>query len=306
MSTEAKKSTEVAKKKQADSTSVVLKKVEAFQNTGELRLPKNYSPENALKSAQLMLSEITDKNGKNVIESCSRTSIANALLKTVVWGLSPNKGQVYFVPYAGKLDCSVSYTGNIAIAKRYAGLVRIKANCIMKGDDFEFEVDNETGRKKIVKHKQTLESIGSETIEGAYAVYELEDGTIDVEIMTFSQIEKSWNQRQGNGLSPAHKNFPDQMAIKTVLNRACKLLIRTSDDSVLYDDEDKNIDYTKEDVKHEVSENANKEEIDIDDVEYEEVLEESSELKEGPKKEQSTSSKKEQSNQEPGTQEKAF
>lgn len=304
MSTEAKKSKEVAKAKQSDITSIVLKKVSAFQEAGELRLPKNYSAENALKSAQLILSEIKDKDNKPAMESCSKTSIANALLKTVVWGLSPNKGQVYYVPYAGKLDCSVSYTGNIAIAKRYAGLVRIKANCIMKGDDFEFEIDSATGHKKITKHKQTLESIGSETIEGAYAVYELEDGVVDVEIMSYSQIEKSWNQRQGNGLSPAHQKFPDQMAMKTVLNRACKLLIRTSDDSVLYDDEDKNIDYTKEQVKHEVSENANKEELDIDDVDFEEVQEEP----EQDKNPESESEKKqpEPAKQEPGTQNKAF
>jgi recombination protein RecT len=286
-----------------------LKKVEAFQQAGELRLPKNYSPENALKSAQLMLSETTDKNGKAVMESCSRTSIANALLKTVVWGLSPNKGQVYFIPYAGKLECSVSYTGNIAIAKRYAGLKRIKANCVMKGDDFEFEVDNESGRKKIVHHKQTLESIGSEKIEGAYAVYELEDGTIDVEIMSFSQISKSWDQRQGNGLSPAHKNFPDQMAMKTVLNRACKLLVRTSDDSILYDDEDKNIDHTKEDVKHDVKQNANKDTIDIDDVEYEEVDDEVKSSEKTPESKDKTFEKpaKEKSeNQEDPNQAKAF
>lgn len=61
------------------------------------------------------------------------------------------------------------------------------------------------------------------------------------------------------GNSPAHKNFPDQMACKTVINRACKLLIRASDDAVLYnkeDDEPK--DYADEDTKHEIKEKANK------------------------------------------------
>jgi recombination protein RecT len=38
---------------------------------------------------------------------------------------------------------------------------------------------------------------------------------------------------KAKGQSPAHKNFPDQMAKKTVLSRAVKLIIDTSDDSAL-------------------------------------------------------------------------
>lgn len=273
MSTEQKKSTEVAKKKQSEITAVVLKKVDAFQRSGELKLPADYSPENALKSAQLILGEQKDRNGNSVLQSCTQASIANALLKTVIWGLSPMKGQVYFIPYGKTLECSVSYTGNIAIAKRYGNLKSIKANCIMEGDEFEFEIDSATGLRKITKHKQTLESIGSDKIKGAYAVYELNDGTVDVEIMNFSQIQRSWEQGATKGKSPAHTKFPDEMSKKTVINRACKLLIRSSDDKVLYDDEDKDLDYTKANVNQEVSENANKEELDIDDAEYEEVTE---------------------------------
>ena len=264
MSTQDQKKQSTAVAKQSEITALVLKKVDAFQKSGELKLPADYSPENALKSAQLILGEQKDKNGKPILQACSQASIANALLKTVVWGLSPLKGQVYYIPYGATLEASVAYTGNIAIAKRYGGLKSIKAVCIMKGDDFEFEIDAATGRRKVTKHKQTLESIGADTILGAYAIYELNDGTVDTEIMNMSQIQASWEQGATNGKSPAHKKFPDQMAIKTVINRACKLLIRSSDDKILYDDEDKNLDYTKENVQHEIDENANGEILDID------------------------------------------
>jgi len=267
MSTEQKQNQ--VTKKQTEITTVVLNKIESFQRSGELRLPKDYSAENALKSAYLVLNEMKVQ-GAPVLEKCTKESVANSLLKMVVWGVSPLKGQIYFIPYANKLEASISYTGNIMMAKRYGNLKSIKGNCIMKGDKFEFGIDTETGLRFIKEHSQTLQSIGSEEIVGAYAVFELNDGTKDVEIMNWDQIVKSWNQGATNGKSPAHKNFPDQMAIRTVLNRACKLLIRASDDKVLYDDVDETIDKVKGEVDYEIEENANGEIIDIEHHEVEE------------------------------------
>lgn len=248
-----------------DITSQVLAKIDAFQSAGELRLPKEYSVENALKSAYIILSD--PKN--NLLAKCDKSSVAEALLKMVIYGVSPIKKQCYFVPYGEKLECSISYAGNIAIAKRFGNLKSIKGNAIFEGDNFEFEVDSVTGRRKVISHSQTLESVGSLVLKGAYAVYELEDGTSDVEVMNIKQIQASWAQGGAKGNSPAHKNFPDQMAIKTVLNRACKLLISSSDDSVLYDslEEEKTIDVTSENVSHEVKTKANREFIDFEEAE---------------------------------------
>jgi len=243
----------------------VLSKIDSFQKSGELTLPKGYNAENALKSAYIILSD--PKN--NILAKCSTTSVAEALLKMVVYGVSPIKKQCYFIPYGDKLECSISYAGNIAIAKRYGGLKSIKSNAIFEGDTFEFEIDQNTGRRKITKHVQTLESVGSEKLKGAYAVVELNDGTVDVEVMNIKQIEAAWSQGGSKGGSPAHRKFPDQMAMKTVLNRACKLLISSSDDSVLYDaiEDEKIIDVTGEDVSKEIQKNANKETIDFEDAE---------------------------------------
>jgi recombination protein RecT len=253
-------STQVAEIKKDISTQV-LAKIESFQKSGELTLPKDYNAENALKSAYIILSD--PKN--NILEKCDKGSVAEALLKMVVYGVSPIKKQCYFIPYGNKLECSISYAGNIAIAKRYGKLKTIKANAIFKGDTFEFEVDAVTGRRKIIKHIQTLDSIGTNEIVGAYAVYELIDGVTDVEVMNINQIRMAWGQGGSKGVSPAHKNFADQMAAKTVINRACKLLISSSDDSVLYDplEDDKAIDVTAENVSHEIKTEANKHSLDF-------------------------------------------
>ncbi len=262
----------------------VLAKIDQFQQSGELRLPPDYSPENALKSAYIQLS---DPNN-NLLAKCNPSSVAEALLKMVVNGVSPIKNQCYFIPYGDKLDCTISYAGNIAMAKRYGGLKNIKGNAIYKGDEFFFEVDPTTGRRKITKHSQTLKSIGSEEIIGAYAVVEMNDGTIDVEVMDISQIKKAWAQGGSKGGSPAHKNFPDQMAIKTVLNRACKLIISSSDDSILYDPlNDGEIDVTKANVDQKIKREANQETIDID-------AEDVTELEDGTKVDATTGEVKEE------------
>jgi recombination protein RecT len=263
MSTTQNTSVETIKK---DISTQVLAKIDSFQKSGELTLPKDYNAENALKSAYIMLSD--PKN--NILAKCDKSSVAEALLKMVVYGVSPIKKQCYFIPYGEKLECSISYAGNIAIAKRYGKLKSIKGNAIFEGDTFEFEVDTKTGRRKIIKHSQTLESVGTNKIKGAYAVYELNDGTTDVEVMNIAQIQMSWNQGGSKGNSPAHKNFADQMAVKTVINRACKLLISSSDDSVLYDpmdDDDKVIDVTDANVQHEIKTSANSESLDFSNTE---------------------------------------
>lgn len=263
--------TQVAEIKK-DISSQVLAKVDSFQKSGELVLPKDYVVENALKSAYIILSD--PKN--NLLEKCDKSSVAEALLKMVVYGVSPIKKQCYFIPYGQKLECSVSYAGNIAIAKRYGNLKSIKANAIFEGDTFEFEVDATTGRRKITKHSQTLESIGNPILKGAYAVYELNNGVTDVEIMNIKQIQAAWGQGGSKGNSPAHKNFGDQMAVKTVINRACKLLISSSDDSILYDplEENEYVDTAKGNVQQEIKDNANNETIGFENIEEAEIVDE--------------------------------
>jgi len=236
MSTETQNtSLEVVKK---DITTQVLAKVQTFSETGELKLPKDYSPENALKSAYIKLTENADGKG-NLIDKCDKSSVAEALLKMVVYGLTPQKNQVYFIPYGNKLTCTISYMGNIATAKRYnPNIIDIKARAITKGEEFEFEFQQETGKVIVLKHKQTLESIGDKEIVGAYSLIYYKDGSFEVgDIMNIEQIKQAWNQGAMKGGSPAHKNFPDEMSKRTVINRTCKRLINTSSDAILMDDE---------------------------------------------------------------------
>ena len=248
----------VTQKNIADS---VLARVSEFQSTGELTIPQDYAPENALKSAWLILQQTKTKDGKPVLEVCSKESIANSLLDMVVQGLSPMKKHGDFIAYGQTLIWQREYAGNIALAKRFGNLKDIHANIIYEGDVFEFSVDTTTGLKKIIKHDQKLGNINNDKIKGAYAICIFDDGTSNVEIMNIDMIKKAWAQGAGGGNTGAHKNFPDEMAKKTVVNRACKLIYRSSDDAAIIvsrDNEDKVLVSSRDTI----AENANQETID--------------------------------------------
>lgn len=211
----------------------VLARVNKFQELGQLSLPENYAPENALKSAWLILVEAKTREGKPVLEACTRESIANSLLKMVVLGLQPMKKQCDFIPYADKLTLQLEYHGIIALAKRHGNVVDVVANVIYQDDDFKYTIDPKNGRTSITEHSQKIENIDKAKIKGAYATIIFADGSSKVEIMTMAQINQAWQQGATKGASPAHKNFPDQMCKKTVIARGCKLEISSSNDSAL-------------------------------------------------------------------------
>lgn len=242
----------------------VLNMVSNYQSEGGLKLPGSYSAENSVRAAWLLLQDVTGKNGDTyqpVLNYCTPQSIANALMKMVLQGLNPNKRQCSFIAYGNKLTLQREYAGSIAIAKRN-GMKRITANVVYEGEEFEFHTEMETGLKRVTKHIQSLDTMGGGKIKGAYAFVVMEDGTTSVEVMTMAQIQAAWNQGPTKGTSPAHKNFPDQMAMKTVINRSVKILINSSDDSDLFEEEESLVvDTHAEEVRKEIVENANKQEI---------------------------------------------
>lgn len=255
-------------------TDNVLARLNEFEKQGAINLPNTYSAANALKSAYLILKE-TNKDGKCVLETCTKESIANSLLNMCIQGLSPVKKQCYFIPYGNQLKLSKSYLGNIAATKRLKGVKDVFAEIIYEGDEFEYEIDLETGLKKITKHEQNFMNIDIAKIKGAYAVIIRENEPNYVEVMNINQIKNSWNQGSMKGQSGAHKNFTDQMCKKTVINRACKNFLDTSDDSDILveainnteqiENEEIQNDNVITDIEYEIKENANTEVIDIED-----------------------------------------
>ena len=255
----------------------VLSRIEQFQKDGSMILPKNYSVENHMKSAWLALQEVEDKEHNKALQICTKESIANSLLDMVLQGLSVSKKQGYFIVYGNKLMFQRSYFGTIALAKRAGGMVSEPvANVIYDGDDFQYEIDPKTAKVSIIKHSQKLENIDNSKIKGAYALVTLADGTTQVTIMSMQQIRAAWGQGATKGNSPAHKNFAEEMAKKTVIGRACKAIINSSDDAWLYDGKEDDVDSDKASIQRDAAQHSDVQIIDTTAVEFDDVPEPSS------------------------------
>lgn len=209
---------------QKDITDQVTTKVAAMQREG-LALPSNYSPANALKSAFFAM---TNAPGGNLLEKCSKESIANALLDMTIQGLSPAKTQCYFIPYGQTLKLTRSYFGTMAVVKRLKGVKNIWANVIYEGDTFDIEIDAQ-GHERLVKHDTSFLNRDNAII-GVYAIIEKDDGEQFLTTMTRKEIDKAWSKAKTKNVQ---NDFPQEMAKRTVINRAAKAFINTSDDSDL-------------------------------------------------------------------------
>lgn len=253
-------------------TDKVLNSVKRMQTEGSLQVPANYSPENALKAAYLILSEAQTRDKKPVLQACSQESIANALLEMVTQGLNPNKNQCYFIPYGNQLQFQRSYLGTVAITKRIPGVKDIKAYAHYKDDIFETDFDVLTGRLKIKSYIPKVENISKANLIGAFALIIGFDEVLHLEYMTMDQIKAAWNQGQMKGNSGAHNNFSEEMAKKTVINRACKMYANTTDDSDIFA---QMLNKTSQEIEVEIETNANKELLDfpqnVVEVEYETI-----------------------------------
>ena len=233
-----------------------------------LSFPADYNVANSLMGAYLILKETEDKNHKPILESCSQASIANSLMDMATLGLSVQKKQGYFIAYGGKCQFQRSYFGNITIARRF-GLKDIHAEVIYEGDNFVYHIDD--GNKVLDKHEQSIANIDNDKIIGAYAVVIMQDGTKMLEVMNMKQIKQSWQQgygyKEGSG---THSKFADQMAKKTVINRALKQIINTHGDVFVQEADERTADVERmeqveADVAYEIEANANKEEFIIDE-----------------------------------------
>ncbi|KAB5323548.1 recombinase RecT [Bacteroides stercoris] len=211
---------------QRQVTSPVAARIQEMQSEG-LMIAQNYSVSTALSSAYYALKNAP---GGNLLEKCTPDSIYNALLDMVTQGLSPAKTQCYFVPYGNTVKLTRSYFGTMKVVKQLPEVKDIYAEVIYEGDDFK--IKNENGRKVFVSH-DTDWTNADNAIVGAYCIIEKVDGEKILTVMTKKEIDKSWSQAKTKNVQ---NNFPQEMAKRTIINRAAKQFFNTSDDNDLFID----------------------------------------------------------------------
>jgi len=281
------------KEKQNAFVTQVAKKIEEMKHQGQINLPDNYSAVNALQAAYFTLTEVSFSDKTALIDKVTPESVAFALQDMAIQGLSVAKKQGYFVPYGDKLQFLRSYHGTQAVLKRLNGVKDIWANVIWKGEEFEVEY-NERGQLAFKAHKVNWKAATGkkEDIEGAYCIIEREDGKQFLTVMTMDEIATAWSTAKTQNVQ---NKYPQEMAKRTVINRASKAFINTSDDSDLLIESVNRTTENEfeptvkdmgdiEEVKREIEQNANSEVIDFSNEPAEKV--EATVVVETPKAEQ--------------------
>lgn len=211
-----------------------------------VKYPAGFVAENAVKGAMFELSKLklVEKASTN---SLTYNSVINAINDMMIQGLNAVQKQCYFIPYGDEVKLHRSYMGTVTILKRLPQIKDIRAEVIYEGDELETDfVDGETVVTNF-KHNWLNQD---KPILGAFAKVELTSGKQEFTIMTFEEIKTAWGQGATKGGSPAHKKFAQEMSKKTVINRAAKLHVNTTDMPVAFVDSFNDV--TANDYKGEV------------------------------------------------------
>ena len=270
-----------------ETVDAVARRIGVLQNSRELHLPATYSAQNALKSAWLILQEVVDKAGAPALSVCTRESIMNSLLDMVIQGLNPAKKQCYFVVFGKKLVLMRSYFGSIAVAKLVdPDIEDVVGETIYEGDKFKYQIRR--GKKEITEHEQEFGSVDKKKIIGAYAeVIDREGKVKATEILTIDEIYQSWKRSKMNPFDEqgkvksgsTHGKFTSDMARRTAINKVCKLIINSSNDSQILSQAVSRAadEMSRAEAEEQIKERANKGPVvDIDhgdpvDADFEEV-----------------------------------
>jgi recombination protein RecT len=228
--------------KEAKITNQVLTQIEDLSRNGQLCLPDNYSPANALAAAYLMFQDIQNKEKKLIMHNGQPTgvvtvrSMVNALMHMVSQGMNPSKKQCYFIVYGDQLTYQRSYFGDMALAERAMPGISFSYDTINDGDEIEIEsVRNARGLlvTTIVRHKKPFPR--SEKVIGAYCGVVDRDGVeLGYDVFDMARIQKSWSMsKTAHYDNSTHKTFTGEMAMRTVIRHRCKAIINASGDEML-------------------------------------------------------------------------
>lgn len=257
---------------------MVMSQVNALISKGALALPDDYHVGNALQSAWLKLQTIENKDKQKLIVNgqinqnvASLSSVANALHDYVVQGLSVAKNQAYFVIYGTELVMQRSYHGEELLARRVMPGIVLSCDTIRKGEKFV--------PKKIHTSRGLITTVAeheigwprSSEIEGAYCGIYTEDGEcLGYTIFDMARIRKSWNMSKTykyakEGQSTTHSEFPEEMALRTVIRHRCKGIINSSNDAELLKAINRqDVEQFDAELEQQSAENANRELLVLD------------------------------------------
>lgn len=215
---------------------IVNSQIQAYLSKGTIHLPADYSADNAMKEAWLIIQKTLDRNQKPALSVCTETSVVNAMLDMVIQGLDPVKKQCYFIVYGDMLTCQRSYFGDLMLACRVRPWLKPYWEVIREGEKFvPKKTWSDDGLITVVETHELGWPRTEAPLTGAYVgAIDMRTGKdLGVELMDINQIRTSWKKSKTMGPTSFHNEQPDQAALRTVIRRWAKLIINSSTDEIL-------------------------------------------------------------------------
>ena len=211
---------------------IVMGRVTELVDAKQLTIPAGYDVGTAINSALLILQDTKDKSGRPVLEVCTKSTIAKSILDMVIQGLQPSKKQCYFIAYADQLTLFRSYFGTVAALKRaMPEATHVTAEVFYNGDEVVYGMTPFGERYVQYIASEPLVNV-NQGIRGGYCnIFDAKGNVLGSTIMTWEQIQTSWRQsRNFKAEGGVHQRFTEEMAKRTLIAKACKLLLNTSND----------------------------------------------------------------------------
>lgn len=217
---------------------------------------------NALKdnSGPFVASVIDLFNGDSYLQKCDPKAVIMECLKAATLKLPINKslGFAYIVPYSNVPQFQIGYKGLIQLAMRTGQYRIINADTICEG---EYQTKN-----KLTGEFDLSGTATSDKIVGYFAHIEMLNGFSKTLYMTKDKVTahaKKYSKAYATPSGPWQKEF-DAMAIKTVLRNLLGHYGFLSVDMITAFDNDNDV---ADQVKEDVSNHANSDEIKFDEAE---------------------------------------
>jgi len=161
---------------------------------------------------------LTVFNNSPALKACNPASVIGCLLKSAQLGLEPDGGKLYLIPRGGECTVQIGYQGYIELARRSGQIAAIEANLVYESDDFSiaYHLDSK------FEHRPNLRRATDDKVLGVYCYAKLTSGERLFTWMSHADVEHV--RRTSSGNSSTWTKHWGEMAKKTVLKRAAKML----------------------------------------------------------------------------------
>lgn len=192
-----------------------------------LKVPEGYDYQNEIASAMLYIAQnVQSKDKRPALEVCTQDSVMSAIRDMAIQGLSITRHHAYPIVYGNQLKMMESYFGKQYALKNLNPDLEIGANVLYQGDAYDYCTDEIGSYNYITNVRSSLDN-RDKPIIGAYgSIYEKSTGKrLYGCVMTMKEIQTAWSHGQTDRVQ---KEFPQEMAKRTLINRLIKLYLNTT------------------------------------------------------------------------------